>query len=78
MSEALTRSLARFVSELRLDAVPAAALAVVRTGFADSVGTMIAGSVEEAPEILRKVLAPAAGDASLYLTGERVSAPTPH
>lgn len=75
MSETLTRSLARFVADLRLDAVPPAALAVVRTGFADSVGTMIAGSVEEAPSILRKVLAPAAGDASLYLTGERVSAP---
>ena len=75
MPEMLTRALARFVSELRLADVPAPALAVVRTGFADCVGTMIAGSVEEAPEILRTVLAPAAGDACLYLTGPRVSAP---
>ena len=75
MSATLTRSLAAFVSELRLAAVPANALTVVQTGFADCVGTMIAGSVEDPPNILRKTLAPAAGDASLYLTGPRVPAP---
>jgi 2-methylcitrate dehydratase PrpD len=36
---------------------------------------MIAGSVEEPPRILREVLAPAAGNASLYLVGARVPAP---
>jgi 2-methylcitrate dehydratase PrpD len=75
MSEALTHSLAAFVSELRLAAIPANALTVVHTGFADCVGTMIAGSVEDPPNILHKTLAPAAGDASLYLTGPRVPAP---
>jgi len=75
MSETLTRSLAAFVSDLRLAAVPADAMAVVRTGFADCVGTMVAGSVEDPPNILRRTLAPAAGDASLYLTGPRVPAP---
>jgi 2-methylcitrate dehydratase PrpD len=74
MSEALTRSLAAFVSDLRLTAVPADALTVMHTGFADCIGTMIAGSIEDPPTILRKVLAPAPGDASLYLTGPRVLA----
>ena len=50
MSEALTRSLGTFVSELRLAAIPAEALSVVHTGFADCVGTMIAGSIEDPPQ----------------------------
>ena len=75
MGETLTRSLATFVSGLRLEAVPPAALAVVHTGFADSIGTMIAGSVEDPPNLLRKALAPPPGEASLYLVGPRVPAP---
>jgi 2-methylcitrate dehydratase PrpD len=75
MSESLTRSLGKFVSELRLAGIPAEALDVVRTGFADCVGTMIAGSIEDAPSLLRTTLAPSPGDASLYLVGPRVTAP---
>ena len=75
MSETLTRSLGTFVSELRLAAIPAEALRVVHTGFADCVGTMIAGSVEDPPNILHKALAPPAGDVNLYLVGPRVPAP---
>jgi 2-methylcitrate dehydratase PrpD len=75
MTEALTRSLGTFVSELRLPAIPAEALGVVHTGFADCVGTMIAGSIEEPPRILHEALAPPAGEASLYLVGPRVPAP---
>ena len=75
MSEPLTRSLGKFVSELRLGDVPKGALSVVHTGFADCVGTLIAGSVEEPPKILEKALSPPAGDASLYLVGRRVPAP---
>lgn len=75
MSETLTRSFGSFVANLRLSAVPAEALGVVHTGFTDCVGTMIAGSVEEAPSILYKTLSPPTGDASLYLSGPRVPAP---
>jgi 2-methylcitrate dehydratase PrpD len=75
MSGTLTRSLAAFVSGLRPAAIPADAIAVVRTGFVDCVGTMIAGSIEDPPKILHQALAPPAGDASLYLTGPRVPAP---
>ena len=75
MSESLTRSLASFVADLRLAAVPGKALAVVRLGFTDCVGTMIAGSVEDPPKLLEQTLAPPRGDASLYLAGPRVPAP---
>jgi hypothetical protein len=40
----LTRSLGSFVSGLRLAGIPAEALRVVHTGFADCVGTMIAAA----------------------------------
>jgi 2-methylcitrate dehydratase PrpD len=75
MAESLTRSLGAFVSGLDLAAVPPEALPVVRTGFADTIGTLIAGSVEEAPALLLKTLATPPGDATLYLTGPRVPAP---
>lgn len=75
MTEQLTRSLGKFVSGLRLGDIPSDALSVVHTGFADCVGTLIAGSVEDPPKILEKALSPPAGDATLYLVGRRVPAP---
>ena len=75
MGESLTRALGAFVSSLRLSSIPPEALAVVHTGFADCVGTMIAGSVEDPPKLLLEALAPPPGEASLYLTGPRVAAP---
>ena len=75
MSEPLTKSLGSFVSSIKLEAIPSAALRVVHTGFVDCVGTLIAGSIEEPPRLLHKALAPAPGDATLYLVGPRVSVP---
>jgi 2-methylcitrate dehydratase PrpD len=75
MAETLTRALGRFAGDLRFAAIPEQALSVVHTGFADAVATMIAGSVEDPPKILRATLNPPPGDASLYLTGPRVAAP---
>ena len=75
MAEPLTRSLGDFVSKLRLSDIPTDALRVVHTGFADCVGTMIAGSIEDPPKLLEKALSPPAGDASLYLVGRRIPAP---
>ena len=63
MAEPLTRSLGDFVSKLRLSDIPTDALRVVHTGFADCVGTMIAGSIEDPPKLLEKALSPPAGDA---------------
>jgi 2-methylcitrate dehydratase PrpD len=75
MSEGLTRALGNFVANLRLATIPTDALEVVHTGFADCVGTLIAGSTEDPPRILHQTLAPPAGDATLYLVGPRVPAP---
>jgi len=75
MPQSLTKSLGSFVSGIRFAAIPAEALSVVHTGFADCVGTLIAGSLEAPPRILHKALAPAPGAASLYLCGPRVTAP---
>lgn len=75
MAHSLTLALGEFVASLRPAAIPHEAIAVVRTGFIDSIGTLIAGSVEPAPQLLHKTLAPPPGDASLFLTGPRVPAP---
>ncbi|HKD58767.1 MAG TPA: MmgE/PrpD family protein [Hyphomicrobiaceae bacterium] len=75
MSEPLTRSLGTFVSNLRLSLIPTDGLDVVRTGFADTIATLIAGSVEDPPKILHATLAPPPGDATLYLVGPRTPAP---
>jgi len=75
MSQSLTKSLGSFVADLGFEAIPAAALDVVHTGFADCVATMIAGSVEDPPRLLHAALAPTPGEASLYLCGPRVPAP---
>jgi 2-methylcitrate dehydratase PrpD len=71
----LTRELGRFVAGLDFARLPDAAVAVVRTGFTDTIATMIAGAHDPAPQLLRRGLDPAAGPASLYFSGESVAAP---
>jgi len=75
MGHSLTRALGAFASGLRLPAIPPEALGVVHTGFADCVGTLVAGSIEDPPRLLHAALSPPPGDASLYLTGTRIPAP---
>jgi 2-methylcitrate dehydratase PrpD len=75
MAEGLTLALGEFVSKVKLEDAPKEALPVVRTGFVDCVGCMIAGSVEDPPRILEKVLQPGPGKSSLYLTGLKVTTP---
>src|SRR6202047_4322373 len=77
MPAPLTRSLGRFVSELRYDALPKAALDVIRTGFTDCVAVMLAGIDEKVARIVREQLGTrgASGEASLYLGSEFASAP---
>jgi 2-methylcitrate dehydratase PrpD len=72
----LTQELGRFVADVSFERLPSEAVAVARTGFIDCIATMIAGAGDPAPQLLRKALYPAdGGDASLYFSGERVSAP---
>ena len=74
MSEGLTLQLGRFISALRYDDIPAAALAPIRLAFADTVGVTIAGAWEEAPRLVKSMLAPAGGEATLLGGQGRASA----
>ena len=71
----LTRELGGFVAGLSFEQLPAAAVEVARTGFIDTIATMIAGSRDDAPQLLKKALSPPPGNATLYFTGETAPAP---
>ena len=68
---ALTCSLGRFVVDLSPNRVPDEAVRIARTGFIDCIGTMIAGRAEPCTQILKDVLAPGNGPATLYFSGEQ-------
>src|SRR6202790_2520896 len=72
---ALTQELGRFVANLSFERLPPEAVEIARTGFIDTIATMIAGAHDPAPQLLRKGLQPATGAASLYFSGERAPAP---
>jgi 2-methylcitrate dehydratase PrpD len=71
----LTRDLGGFVTGLSFQQLPAEAIDVARLGFIDTIATMIAGSRDDAPQLLRKALSPPPGNATLYFTGETAPAP---
>jgi len=72
---ALTQELGRFVANLTFEKLPPEAVEIARTGFIDTIATMIAGAHDEAPQLLRKGLQPPPGPASLYFSGESAAAP---
>ncbi len=71
----LTQDLGRFVAGLSFENLPAEAVDTARTGIIDTIATMIAGARDEAPQLLRRGLEPAAGPASLYFSGDTAAAP---
>src|SRR5579885_777157 len=71
----LTQDLGRFVAGIRFEHLPPAAVEIARTGFIDTIATMIAGANDDAPQLLRKGLTPAPGPASLYFSGQSAAAP---
>jgi 2-methylcitrate dehydratase PrpD len=71
----LTQELGRFAAGLSFEALPAEAVEIARTGFTDTIATMIAGAHDPAPQLLRRGLDPAPGPASLYFSGETCAAP---
>jgi 2-methylcitrate dehydratase PrpD len=71
----LTQDLAHFTAGLTFDNLPAEAVAIARTGFIDTIATMIAGSRDAAPLLLRQALSPPPGEATLCFTGDSASAP---
>lgn len=70
----LTRDLGGFVAGLSFQQLPPEAIEVARTGFIDTIATMIAGAHDEAPQLLRRALAPPPGPATLYFAGETAPA----
>src|SRR6266403_4530776 len=72
---ALTQELGRFVANLSFEKLPPEAVEIARTGFIDTIATMIAGAQDPAPQLLRKGLQPPPGKASLYFSGETATAP---
>lgn len=71
----LTRDLGQFVSDLSPNRVPEEAARIARTGFIDCIGVMFAGREEEPTRLLREVLQPAAGPATLHFSGQTAGAP---
>ncbi|HEY4372233.1 MAG TPA: MmgE/PrpD family protein [Burkholderiales bacterium] len=65
MTTAITADLGRFVAALRFEDIPAAAVDIIAMAFTDCIGVTIAGASEPAPQLLRKMLAPAGGEAML-------------
>jgi 2-methylcitrate dehydratase PrpD len=71
----LTRALGQFVADLSPNRVPEEAIRIARMGFIDCIGTMIVGRNEDCAKILKGVLAPGKGPATLYFSGEQSPGP---
>jgi 2-methylcitrate dehydratase PrpD len=71
----LTRDLGQFVSDLSPNRIPEEAARIARTGFIDCIGVMFAGREEEPTRLLREVLQPPAGPATLCFTERTAAAP---
>jgi len=67
---ALTQSLGHFIGDLSPNRAPEEAIRIARMGFIDCIGTMIVGQHEDSTRILKSVLAPGKGAATLYFSGE--------
>jgi 2-methylcitrate dehydratase PrpD len=72
---AVTYALGRFIADLSPSRVPDEATRIARMGFIDCIGTMIAGRTEPCTQILKDVLAPGEGPATLFFSGEQSPGP---
>lgn len=66
----LTRALGQFIADLTPNRLPDEAVRIARLGFIDCIGTMIVGRNEPCVQILKEVLAPPSGPATLYFSGK--------
>jgi 2-methylcitrate dehydratase PrpD len=75
MAIRLTEELGRFAAGLRYEDVPPNLIVTIKSGFADCVGTMLAGAHEQPTELLKEVLQPGGDEATLLFDpGQRASA----
>ncbi len=76
MATGLTRAMGEFIAGVSYDQLPGAAVDIVRTGFADCAGVLIAGSREPATDIVRSTTRQdATGEARLCFSSARAAAP---
>jgi 2-methylcitrate dehydratase PrpD len=68
----ITAELGRFIAKCESGMIPAHARKFALAGIVDCSGVLVAGSVEEAPRILEKTLAPCGQEARLYF-GDRLT-----
>ncbi|HEY1932518.1 MAG TPA: MmgE/PrpD family protein [Acetobacteraceae bacterium] len=71
----LTQDLGQFVADLSPNRLPEEAVRVARMGIIDCIGTMIAGRKEDCVRIMREVLAPGAGQATITFGADKGPAP---
>ena len=71
----LTKDLGQFVADLSPNRIPEEAARVARMGIIDCIGTMIAGRKEDCVRIMREVLAPGAGQATITFGEDKGPAP---
>ena len=74
MTIELTKELGKFVAGVRYEDIPAEAVSAIKLVIADCIGCAIAGGNDPAPQLVRKMLAPAGTEATLLLGEGRASA----
>lgn len=72
---AITAALGEFASNLRYEHLPERALAILRAGFTDTLGVLIAGSTDDAVSLLASVLDPKPGASECFSDGRSIAAP---
>lgn len=77
MTVGLTKALGGFVAGLEFRDIPAAAVAVARTGFTDCIAAMVAGGGEAAVRAVRDTVLPLAGEGRASLLFGDGKAPAP-
>ena len=77
MTQPLTATYGAFISQLKYKALPPAVTGVIKQGFTDCIGVMLAGSREPVALAVERVLRAdqPGGPANLYFSAKRTSAP---
>jgi len=77
MTQPLTAAYGAFIATLKYQALPAAVIGIIKQGFTDCIGVMLAGSREPVAVAVERVLRAdqPTGPANLYFSPKRTSAP---
>jgi len=72
---AITAELGEFASNLQYGNIPERGLEILRAGFTDTLGVLIAGSKDDAVSLLARVLDPKPGASECFTDGRAIAAP---